>query len=72
MTTLETSEYERIRLGREPGGLLRIVTQWCKWRNPNGWVGDPAYLDRPKARELAAILTHFADTGELPNDEGGG
>ena len=25
-------------------------------------------LDRTKARELAAILTNFADTGELPND----
>jgi hypothetical protein len=25
-----------------------------------------------KARELAAILLHFADTGELPNDGEGG
>ena len=36
-------------------------------------VGDePIVLDRPKARELAAILTHFADTGELPGEVGDG
>lgn len=29
-----------------------------------------ADLDRTKARELAAILTHFADTGELPGEVG--
>ena len=29
-------------------------------------------LDRNKARELAAILTHFADTGELPGEASDG
>lgn len=29
-------------------------------------------VDRPKARELAAILTHFAETGELPGEVGNG
>jgi len=27
-------------------------------------------LDRTKARELAALLAHFADTGELPGEVG--
>jgi len=27
-------------------------------------------VDRTKARELAAILNHFADTGELPGEVG--
>jgi hypothetical protein len=34
----------------------------------NGFID----LDRPKARELAAILTHFADTGELPGEASDG
>lgn len=29
-------------------------------------------MDRAKARELAAILNHFADTGELPGEVGDG
>ena len=35
-------------------------------------VYDLVTIDRTKARELAAILTHFADTGELPGEESDG
>ena len=31
--------------------------------------GVSTVFDRDKARELAAILTHFADTGELPGEK---
>lgn len=34
--------------------------------------GIATLLDRHKARELAAILTHFAETGELPGEVGNG
>lgn len=70
MATIYTSDSERIWIDHHPGGLLRIVTQWNKWRNKSGWVGDPAYMNRNEARELAAILLHFADTGELPGEVG--
>jgi hypothetical protein len=34
--------------------------------------GGVATLDQRKATELAAILLHFADTGELPGEVGDG
>jgi len=57
-----TDDYLFLSTGEENAVIRDHVAVTCRY--------DSVEIDRKQARELAAILTHFADTGELPG--GGG